>query len=56
MRLFVAEGVEEGKARQEADESIELVPVPVTDLRRLVPELEDAKTIAGLLLYLDARD
>ena len=56
MRLFVAEGVEEGEARQEADESIELVPVPVTELRRLVPELEDAKTIAGLLLYLDARD
>src|SRR5207248_11337898 len=56
MRLFVAEGVEEGEARQEADESIELVRVPVEDLRGRVRELEDAKTIAGLLLYFAERD
>jgi ADP-ribose diphosphatase len=56
MRLFVAEGVEAGEARQEADESIELVRVPVAELRDRVRGLEDAKTIAGLLLYLDERE
>ena len=56
MHLFVAEGVEPGEARQEDDETIELVRVPVAELRALVPDLEDAKTIAGLLLYLEARD
>ena len=56
MHLFLAEGGEAGEARQEEDESIELVPVPVAELRQHVRELEDAKTIAGLLLYLDERD
>jgi ADP-ribose pyrophosphatase len=56
MRLYVAEGVEEGEARQEADESIELVRVPIGELRSRVREFEDAKTIAGLLLYLEERD
>jgi ADP-ribose pyrophosphatase len=56
MHLFVAEGVEPGEARQEDDEAIELVRVPVAELRRLVPGLEDAKTIAGVLLYLEGRD
>ena len=56
MYLFVAEGVDSGEARQEADEEIELVAVPVAELRALVRELEDAKTIAGLLLYLDERE
>ena len=56
MRLFVAEGVEEGEARPAADEAIELVHVPVGELRERVRELEDAKTIAGVLLYLAERD
>ena len=56
MYLFVAEGVDSGETRQEADEQIELVAVPVAELRVLVRELEDAKTIAGLLLYLDERE
>jgi ADP-ribose pyrophosphatase len=56
MRLFAAEGVEQGEARPAADESIELVRVPVAELRERVHELEDAKTIAGLLLYLAERD
>ena len=55
MHLFVAEGVEAGPARQDADESIELVRVPASGLRERVRQLEDAKTIAGLLLYLDER-
>jgi hypothetical protein len=32
------------------------VRVPVAELDALLPQLEDAKTIAGLLLYLRARD
>jgi len=56
MHVFVAEGVEPGEARREADEEIELVAVPVEELRALVRELDDAKTIAGLLLYLDERE
>jgi len=56
MHVFVAEGVEPGEARQEDDEAIELVCVPVAELRALVPDLEDAKTIAGLLLYFEDRD
>jgi ADP-ribose diphosphatase len=56
MHLFVAEGLDAGQAHQEADESIELVQVPVAELRDRVRELEDAKTIAGLLLYLDERE
>ncbi len=56
MHLFLAEGVESGQARQEADEEIELVAVPVAELRSLVRDLEDAKTIAGLLLYLEERE
>ena len=55
MRLFVAEGVIEGEARPAADEAIELVRVPVAELRERVRELEDGKTIAGLLLYLAER-
>ncbi|TML62564.1 MAG: NUDIX hydrolase [Actinobacteria bacterium] len=56
MHLFLAQGVEPGEARQEADEQIELVAVPVAELRTLVRRLEDGKTIAGLLLYLDERE
>ena len=56
MHVFCVDGAEPGQARQEADEAIELVRVPVDELRGLVPRLEDAKTIAGLLLYLEERD
>ena len=55
MHVFVAEHVDEGEQRLEDDESIELVRVPVAEIASLLPELEDAKTLAGLLLYLRAR-
>ena len=55
MHVFVAEGVQEGEQRLEADESIELVRVPVAELIARMDELEDAKTLAGLLLYLRGR-
>lgn len=55
MHVFLAEGVRAGEASPEPDESLELVRVPVEDLGALVPTLVDAKTIAGLLLYLYGR-
>ena len=52
MHVFFAEGVVEGEQRQEADEEIELVRIPLADLAARIDELEDAKTIAAVLLYL----
>ena len=52
MHVFLAEGVRAGTATPQADESLELVRVPVAELEALVPTLADAKTIAGLLLFL----
>jgi ADP-ribose pyrophosphatase len=56
MHVFVAERVEEGEQRLEDDESIELVRIPVSELSSRLGEIEDAKTLAGLLLYLRRRD
>lgn len=53
MHVFVAEGVERGAADPEDDEDVELVRWPVDDIPKRLGELEDAKTIAGLLLYLE---
>jgi len=55
MHVFVAEGVREGEAAPETDESIELERVPLAELDVRLDELEDAKTIAGVLLYLRSR-
>ena len=55
MHLFLAEGVEEGDPEPAADERLEVVRVTAEELDRLVDELEDAKTIAGALLYLRSR-
>ena len=52
MRLFVAEGVQAGEAKPEDDEELELVHWDVGEIAARIGELEDAKTIAGLLLYL----
>jgi ADP-ribose pyrophosphatase len=52
MTVFVAEGVEAGAAAAEDDESIELVRWRVDEVESRLGELEDAKTIAALLLYL----
>ena len=54
MHLFFAEGVEAGERQPEDDESIELVRIPVAELVSRLGEIEDAKTLAGLLLYLRA--
>jgi ADP-ribose pyrophosphatase len=55
MHLFLATGVEAGEAAPEGSEDIELVRVPVADIPSLVDEIEDAKTLVGLLLLLRRR-
>jgi ADP-ribose pyrophosphatase len=55
VRLYFAEGVEETERAPQEDEEIELVQIPVDELEALLPEIEDAKTLAGLLLYLRER-
>jgi ADP-ribose pyrophosphatase len=52
MHVFVAEDVEPGTARPEADEDLELVRWHVRDVAVHLTEIEDAKTLVGLLLYL----
>ena len=51
MTVFLAEGIEPGTADPEDDEEIEIVRWPLAALAALVDELEDAKTLAGLLLF-----
>ena len=55
MHLFFAEGVGEGERQPDGDESIELVRVPVAEIASRLGDIEDAKTLAGLLLYLRSR-
>jgi ADP-ribose pyrophosphatase len=55
MTLFFAEGVEPGEATPEADEELELVRWPVAEIDQRLDQIEDAKSLAGLLLYLRAR-
>ena len=52
MHLFAAEGVEQGEASPAADEELELIRWPVAEIGQRLHEIEDAKTLAGLLLYL----
>lgn len=52
MHVFVAEGVEPGKARPEADEDLEVVRWSVDEIGARLADIDDAKTLAGLLLYL----
>jgi ADP-ribose pyrophosphatase len=55
MHLYLAEGVVAGEAQPEADEGVEVVRWPVDELESRLHELEDAKTLAGLLLFLHRR-
>ena len=55
MHVFLAENVERGEASPEEDEEVETVRWRVEEIAARLGELEDAKTIAGLLLYLRAR-
>ena len=55
MHLFAAEGVERGDASPEDDEDLEVVRWRVDEIPARLGEIEDAKTLAGLLLYLSKR-
>ena len=52
MHLFAAEGVQSGPASPEEDEQLELIRWRLRDVAPRLGEIEDAKTLAGLLLYL----
>lgn len=52
MHLFFAEELDQGDASPEDDEDLEVVRWPVSEIARNVGAIEDAKTLAGLLLYL----
>jgi ADP-ribose diphosphatase len=52
MHLFAAEGVERGEAAPAEDEELEVVRWPVAEIDTRLGQIEDAKTLAGLLLYL----
>ena len=55
MHSFLATGLTPGEAQPEFDESIEVVSVPLGEIRTMLREGEfhDAKSIASLLLVLD---
>jgi ADP-ribose pyrophosphatase len=55
VHVYVAEGVEQTERAPQEDEQIELVRVPVGELEALLPQIEDAKTLTGLFLYLRER-
>jgi ADP-ribose pyrophosphatase len=52
MHLFLAEDLEPGEADPDDDEEVDVVRWPAAEVVERIAELEDAKTIAGLLLYL----
>jgi ADP-ribose pyrophosphatase len=53
--VFCAEELDEGEPDPDEGEDVEVVHWPVDAISERLEELEDAKTIAGLLLYLRAR-
>lgn len=55
MHLYAAEGVERGEPAPAEDEELEVVRWPVSEIGGRLAEIEDAKTLAGLLLYLHGR-
>ena len=55
MHLFVATNLAEGEPEADEDEQIELVRWPVVEVAARLGEIEDAKTLAGLLLFLRDR-
>jgi ADP-ribose pyrophosphatase len=51
MTLFLAEDVERGEPNPDAGEDVEIVRWPAAELGSRLGEIEDAKTLVGLLLY-----
>ncbi len=55
MTIFVAEELDEGEPEPDESEDMELVRLSPAELEGALDELEDAKTLVGLLLYLRER-
>jgi len=55
LTVFLAEELEEGDRELDDGEDVELVRVPPDEVEALLPELEDAKTLVGVLLALRVR-
>jgi ADP-ribose pyrophosphatase len=55
MHLFFAVGLEEGEADPNTGERIEVLRWDATEVEERLGEIEDAKTLAGMLLYLRER-
>lgn len=55
MHVFAAEGVTRGEAEPAEDEELEIVRWRVDEIDVHLHEIEDAKTLAGLLLFLGNR-
>jgi ADP-ribose pyrophosphatase len=55
VHLFFAEGLERGDRAAGGDEAIEVVRRPLADLAARLDELEDGKTLVGVLLALRER-
>ena len=56
MYLFFAEQLERGDASPESDEQLEIVRWAAAEIAAKLGEIEDAKTLAGLLRYLHRGD
>jgi ADP-ribose pyrophosphatase len=52
MHLFVATALERGESSPEGSEELEIVRVPLGEIAALAAEIEDAKTLVGLLMLL----
>ena len=52
MHLFIAEELTPGPARPEQDEELALVRWSTSEIASRLPEIEDAKTLVGLLTFL----
>ena len=55
MHVFLAEGVDQGEADPEDDEDLEVVRIRADGIEARLGEIEDAKTLAGLLLFFRRR-
>ena len=53
VHLFFAEELEQGDSAPDEGEDLEVVRWPRAELAARIPELDDAKTLIGLLLYLE---
>jgi ADP-ribose pyrophosphatase len=56
MTLFLATGLEEGETDPDEGEDLRVVRRATTEIPSFLGEIEDLKTLAGLLLYLRERD